>query len=329
LRIVGESAAGRGWDGVLRSGEAVRIMTGARVPEGADAVQQVELTNASGDSVTIIEPAREGKNIVRYGAEVRRGARLFSKGERITRQMVASLASFGYANVRTARRPRLSVLSTGSEIVDIADRPGKDQIRNSNSAMLAAFAEELADVAILPIAVDDQAGLKEIISKALANCDCLVISGGVSVGDYDFTKPVLREIGTEIVFEKLRLKPGKPTVFGTFDGKYVFGLPGNPVSIAVTFLVFVRMALLLMQGASDAELPRGRAVLTHDIKGAPGRDGMLPVKTGFNDEGRLTVESLKFSGSSNFVTFARADALVFVPADKGLAKGDIAEVFFF
>jgi molybdenum cofactor synthesis domain-containing protein len=329
LTIVGESAAGRGWDGTLERGQAVRTMTGARVPKGADAVQQVELTESSGGEVVILKPVNSGKNIVKEGAEIRSGDRVFYKGEIISRQMIASLASFGYADVKTAKRPRLSILATGSEIVDVAEKPGKDQIRNSNSEMLAAFAGEFADVKVLPIAGDDPAKLTDAVTSALEDCDCLVVSGGVSVGDYDFTKPVLRAIGTEILFEKLSLKPGKPTVFGTREGKYIFGLPGNPVSMAVTFMVFVRMALLLMQAAGDAELRNGKAILTHDIKGTSGRDGLLPVKTAFLEDGRLTIESLKFSGSSNFVTFARADALVFVPADKGLKRSDVAEVFFF
>lgn len=329
LDLVGESAAGRGWDGVLEHGQSVKTMTGARVPSGADAVQQIELAEFRDSKVTILESAKAGKNIVRHGAEIRQGETVISAGERVTQAMVASLAAFGYSGVRAARRPKMSILSTGSEIVDVSSKPGPDQIRNSNSAMLAAFAGDLAKVSVLPIAPDDPEGLRASIAGALEDCDFLVISGGVSVGDYDFTKPVLKEIGAEIHFEKLALKPGKPTVFATFEDKYVFGLPGNPVSIAVTFLVFVRTALLLSQGAADAELKSGYAVVGHDIKGAKGRHGLLPVKTGFRKDGTLIVESLKFSGSSNFVTFARADAIASVPADTGLKKGDTTEIYFF
>ncbi|MCO6510268.1 MAG: molybdopterin molybdotransferase MoeA [Aridibacter famidurans] len=329
LDLIGESAAGKGWDGVLASGQTVKTMTGARVPEGADAVQQIELAEANGSSVTILESAKAGKNIVKLGAEIKQGETVISAGERISRAMVASLAAFGYSSVRAARKPRLAILSTGSEIVDVSETPGPDQIRNSNSAMLAAFSEGLADTVILPIAPDDPDGLSAAITEGIEVSDCLVISGGVSVGDYDFTKPVLKELGARIHFEKLALKPGKPTVFSTLDDKYVFGLPGNPVSIAVTFLVFVRKALLLMQNALDTDLPGGSAVVTHDIKGAKGRDGLLPVKTGFNEEAKMVIESLKFSGSSNFVTFARADAIAFVPADIGLRKGDNSDIFFF
>ena len=329
LSIVGESAAGKGWNGELKSGQSVRIMTGARVPRGADAVQQVELTETEGSSVKILEPVRDGKNIVRRGTEVRAGDPVLSPGVRIEKTMIATLASFGYAEVKVSRRPRLGILATGSEIVEIDATPKKDQIRNSNSAMIAAFAEGLADAEVLPTAIDDPEGLERSIVGALERCDCLVISGGVSVGDYDFTKPVLKRIGAEVFFERLALKPGKPTVFGRLGEKYIFGLPGNPVSIAVTFLLFVRSALLLMQNASEFGLPAGRARLLHDIRGTTGRDGMLPVRTKISDDGRLTVESLKFSGSSNFITFASANALVFVPADTGLKAGDLADIYFF
>lgn len=329
LRLVGESAAGKGWDGVVQSGQTVKTMTGARIPEGADAVQQIELAEESGRDVKILKPADPGKNIVNRAAEIRKGDKVISAGERVTRTMVASLAAFGCSTVDVSKRPKLAILSTGTEIVDVSESPGPDQIRNSNSAMLAAFAEGLAETEVLPIAPDDPEGLSAAISEGLEKCDCLVISGGVSVGDYDFTKPVLRDLGAEIHFEKLALKPGKPTVFATLGEKYIFGLPGNPVSIAVTFLVFVRKALLIMQKSAETELPKGFAVVSHDIKGATGRDGLLPVKTGFREDGKMMIESLKFSGSSNFVTFARADAIAFVPAETGLRQGEVAEIFFF
>lgn len=329
LRLVGESAAGKGWDGTLKNGETVKTMTGARVPRGANAVQQIELAEERDGQVRILETAREGKNIVKRAREIHKGDRVFVAGERIGRTMVASLAAFGYAKVEVARRPKLAILSTGTEIVEVAEMPGTDQIRNSNSSMLAAFASDYADTTILPIVGDDPASVEQAISSALGSSDCLVISGGVSVGDYDFTKPAIRKLGASIHFEKLSLKPGKPTVFATLGDKCIFGLPGNPVSIAVTFLLFARMALLEMQSASVTELTKGRAVATHDIKGARGRDGMLPVKTGFREDGKLLIESLKFSGSSNFVTFARADAIAFVPADTGVGKGDVTDIYFF
>ncbi len=328
LKIVGESVAGKGFRGELISGEAVRIMTGAPVPVGADAVQMVELTEEENGFVKILKPAKKDQNIVRKSAEMKAGEKVFDAGEIVTKNMVATLASFGYEKVKAARKPRVTILATGSEIVDISETPQQDQIRNSNSWMLAAFAKDFADVEMLPIAKDDLENLKDTINEAVTTCDLLIISGGVSVGDYDFTKPALREIGAEIFFEKVSLKPGKPTVFAKLENTLIFGLPGNPVSVAVTFFVFARTALLLMQNAKNAELKKGFAKLTHPIKATKERDALLPVSLQTNEKGELEIETLRFSGSSNFIAFARATALVFVPQNKNLAQGDVAEILF-
>ncbi len=327
LKIVGESVAGRGWHHELKTGEAVRIMTGAPVPDGADAVQKVELTKEADGFITIQETTETGRNIVRRAQEIKSGTKIFESGEQITENMVATLASFGYETVKAAQRPKVSILSTGSEIVDVSETPARDQIRNSNSWSLRAFALRYADAEILPLVRDDLETLRQTIAAACENCDVLIISGGVSVGDYDFTKPALRACGAEIFFEKVSLKPGKPTVFARLGETLVFGLPGNPVSSAVTFFVFVRYALLLMQNAKSADLKRGFAKLAHDINGAKGRDALLPVSLASNEKGELTVETLRFSGSSNFIRFAKADALVFVPRDRSLKAGGIAEIF--
>ena len=328
LNIVGESVAGKGWHKEMGVGEAVRIMTGAAVPKGADSVQKVELTKENNDSITILEPSKLGQNIVRRAEEIKRGEVIFRTGEIITDKMIATLAAFGYSTVTVARKPKVMILATGSEIVNVSQTPSRDQIRNSNSWMLKVFAEKLANVEILPIAADDLSGLKQTIESAAKRCDCLIISGGVSVGDYDFTKPALRELGAELFFEKVALKPGKPTVFAQLNDAVVFGLPGNPVSIAVTYFAFVRKALLLMQGASNTDLQRGKARLSHDIKGVKGRDSLLPVSLSTSKKGKLKVETLRFSGSSNFIKFARAEALVFIPRETLLAKDAIAQISF-
>ncbi|MDH3528193.1 MAG: molybdopterin molybdotransferase MoeA [Acidobacteriota bacterium] len=328
LRIIGESAAGKGWDGHCGKDEAVRIMTGARVPAGADAVQKVELTEEKEGHVTVLKPVAAGTNIVAKASEITSGETVIQRGETITANMIATLASFGYERVRTCQSPRVSILATGSEIVDVGKTPGKDQIRNSNSWSLAAFAREAgANVRLLEIAKDDLDGLTGIVDDALKDCDCLIISGGVSVGDYDFTKPALRNAGAEIFFERVALKPGKPTVFAKRDNTLIFGLPGNPVSIAVAFYLFVRTALLKMQGASLCRLPESNAVASHDIKGAKGRDSVLPVTLSTDGNGVRIVETLRFSGSSNFIRFAQANALVLVERDSVLRKGDIARTF--
>ena len=329
LKISGESVAGKGWNEKLTSGEAIRIMTGAPVPKGADSVQKVELSRETNGFIEILEATKENQNIVLQAHEIKSGEKVFGIGETVTKNIIAVLASFGYAKVKTFKRPRVKILATGSEIVDVSEKPAQDQIRNSNSWALKTFAENAnADVQILPIAKDDLESLKKVIANAVKDCDVLIISGGVSVGDYDFTKPALRELGAEIFFEKLSLKPGKPTVFAKLNEKLVFGLPGNPVSVAVTFHIFVRTALMLMQNADDSDLRKGFAVASTKLKGANERDSFLPAFVKTNKQGELEIESLRFSGSSNFIAFSRANALVFIPQNKSYEKGDVCEIHF-
>jgi molybdenum cofactor synthesis domain-containing protein len=305
-------------------------MTGARVPNEANAVQKVELCKEKNGFVEISETAKPKQNIVARGAEIRQGAKVFGAGETVSEQMIAALASFGYAKVKVFRQPTISILATGSEIVNVFETPRKDQIRNSNSAMLAAFAKKLdLKTRVLPLVHDDFETLKKRIAEAVATeSQILILTGGVSVGDYDFTKPALRELGAEIFFEKARLKPGKPTVFARLNDCLVFGLPGNPVSVAVTFYLFARKAILRMQSANDDELKKGFAVVSEKVKGAKERDSYLPISLQTNEKGNLTIESLRFSSSSNFIAFARANALIFIPEGKTYERGDVAEVLF-
>jgi molybdenum cofactor synthesis domain-containing protein len=337
LKIIGEAVAGKGFEGKIRKGEAVRIMTGAPVPESADAVQKVELTEENNGFIEILEATEKKQNIIRRAEEIEKGAKVFSPGETITENMIASLASFGYAKVKVGGKPKASILATGSEIVDVSEKPLQDQIRNSNSIMLDVFVRKTgAETEVLPLVRDDFETLKNQIAEAVGLNDqsrianhkpqILLITGGVSVGDYDFTKPALRELGAEIFFEKVSLKPGKPTVFAKLNDKLIFGLPGNPVSVAVTFYLFVRTAILQMQGARDGELKKGFAVASEKIKGAKERDSVLPVSLKTDKNGTLLIESLRFRGSSNFIAFARADALVFVPQGEILEAGAVVKI---
>jgi molybdopterin molybdotransferase len=376
LKIIGESVAGKGFDEKLKPGEAVRIMTGARLPDGADSVQKVEVTRENKGFVEILEPAKAGQNINKFASEIEKETLIFKKGELVTEQMIAAIASFGYAKLRVFQKPSVSILSTGSEIVEIHQTPQKDQIRNSNSMMLKVLAEAAgATATILTQVHDDFETLKNQIAAAVGlefqvpssksqvpspksqvpgskfqvsspeaqvetdeqrnqskiqnlKSKILIITGGVSVGDYDFTKPVLRALGAEIFFEKVSLKPGKPTVFARLNDVLIFGLPGNPVSVAVTFYLFARRAVRLAQSAENGDLKRGFAICSDRIKGAKERDCYLPVSLAADQTGRLTIESLRFSGSSNFIAFSRADALVFIPQGKNLEKNEVAEILF-
>ena len=327
LKIVGESAAGRGWPGTLRTGEAVRIMTGAPVPNGADAVQKVELTREADGFVSVQEPATKGRYIVRRGTEVKKGKTVLRTGERLSANSIAVPAAFGYAKLKVAKRPRVSILSTGTEIVEINKKPKPDQIRNSNSVMLASLAlASGAEVTVLPIAGDDISDLQYRISNAVGNSDLLVTTGGVSVGKYDLTKAALDELGAEIFFDRVRLKPGKPTVFAKLRRTLVFGLPGNPVSSAVAFYLFVRKAILLGQSARQSDLQFRTAVLSEPMKGTKGRESYLPVRLESDANARLIAAPLRWHGSSDFIAFSQAEALAVLPAGESRKPGDIVSL---
>lgn len=328
LKIIGESVAGKGFDGKIEKGEAVRIMTGARVPEGANAVQKKEVASErEAGFVEIFEPVEKKQNIVLRAAEIEKGAKVFAKGERINERTIAVLASFGYSKVKVFRRPRVSILATGSEIVAVSETPSKDQIRDSNSVSIKHFAENCgAWTSVLPLVEDNLESLKTAISKAAQRSDIVILSGGVSVGDYDFTKPALRELGAKIFFEKVALRPGKPAVFAKLNDCFIFGLPGNPVSVAVTFYLFVYPAILQMQNANEKNLREISAVLQKKMKGAKDRDSFIPSKISFGDGGRVFVEPVKWGGSSDFVAFARADSLIFVPQSKMLEAEEPVKV---
>ena len=327
LRIVGESAAGRGWHNEMNPGEAVRIMTGAPVPAGADCVQQVELTRELGEvngvaQVEILEAVALGRSIVKRGNEIKAGETVLRAGEQISAAMMAVLASFGYTEVSVGRQPKVAVLATGSELVAVDQEPGSDQIRDSNNFTISAYATLAGAIAEqLPLAGDDTALLKHQIAEAAERSDIVITSGGVSVGVYDFTKPALRELGAEFFFERVALRPGKPTVFARLpNGTLFFGLPGNPVSVSVTFNLFAHTALLVLQGAKDPALRHDWAVLARSVKGAAERESYLPAELNTTEEGILTAAPLKWGGSSDFVGFVRATSLVIVPRDTGVIE---------
>ncbi|MDQ1610995.1 MAG: molybdopterin molybdotransferase [Pyrinomonadaceae bacterium] len=330
LAIAGEAAAGAGWCGELRPGEAVRIMTGAPVPAGADSVQQVEVTRETegGACVEIERATATAQFITKRATEITRGETVLRAGETLGAASLAALASFGYARVRVGARPRVSVLATGTELVEVSAQPGADQIRDSNTYSLLGYAEAAgARVERLPFAGDDAELLGRVIAEGAERADVLVLSGGVSMGVYDFTKTALRALGAEIFFERVSLRPGKPTVFARLGRTLIFGLPGNPVSVSVTFNLFARTAIRAMQGAKAAALVEEHAVLGRDVRGASERASYLPAELGTDAAGRLVAEPLRWGGSSDFVAFTRAGALVIVEAGvKTLEAGAVVRV---
>ncbi len=321
LAVTGEVPAGAWPDRVVGPGEAIRIMTGAPVPRGSTAVQQVEKTRAvdGGRSVEILAPVAETANVAPRGCEVREGDLVLASGRVIGPAAVAVLASTGHARVRVARRPRVAVLVTGDEIVDVAVVPGPAQIRNSNGPALAAQARRAgAEVRLLGVAPDREAATAKAVGNGLTS-DLLVVSGGVSAGDYDLVGPVLEEQGVELLFTKVAIKPGAPLVFGRRDATLVFGLPGNPVSAQVTFDLFVRSALLRMQGARVVSRPGVEVELLGPLKNRSGRKAHVPARVRFED-GRLVARPVRSMGSGDMVSHSRANALVALDAGRMQAE---------
>jgi molybdopterin molybdotransferase len=277
LRIVGESRAGAPATVAVGDGEAVRISTGAALPDGADAVLQIELVTLDGDRVTLDDDVEPGRNVRPPGDDVRAGATVLPKGARMGAAEIGIAVVAGRGSVECARMPRVVVLATGDELVAPGGPLGPGQLHNSNAATLAALATQAgARVLRTGVVADTEEATRAAIAAALDEADLLVLSGGVSVGPHDHVKPALQALGVDEVFWRVALRPGRPTWFGTRDDTLVFGLPGNPVSAMVTFMVFARPALGAMQGAPH-EPERIVAHLAEAIPRHPDRDECVRV----------------------------------------------------
>jgi molybdopterin molybdotransferase len=326
LDVIGEVRAGQWPDLTVGPGQAARIMTGAPLPAGADAVQQVEKTQPLDEfRVTVLAGVVSGANVARRGSEVRAGDIVLALGRAIDPSAIAVLASAGKARVRVARKPVVALLVTGDEIVDVGVRPGPGQIRNTNGPAVAAQARLAgADVRLLGVAPDRQDAIVEALRAGLA-ADVLVVSGGVSAGDYDLVEPALLDLGATFLFTRVAIKPGAPLVFGTCGQALVFGLPGNPVSTQVTFDLFVRPALLKMQGARILARPRVEVELLGAVGNRAGRRSHVPARVRF-EGGRLVARPVRSMGSGDLAAHARANALVVIEADRVQAgAGETAE----
>jgi molybdopterin molybdotransferase len=322
LKVIGQVKAGAALApevGPIISGTCVEIMTGAPVPPGADAVVMVEYTSAIGDEVEISRGAKPGENIVPTGSEARANQVLLKRGSRISYPHIAVAASVGKTDVSVCRKPRIAILSTGNEVVDISTQPGPNQIRNSNSYSLAA--QVLAaggDPVQLPIAPDERTCLRALVEEGF-NSDLLLLSGGVSMGKFDLVEEVLREFGAEIFFTGAFIQPGKPIVFGRVSRgkkqKYFFGLPGNPTSTMVTFELFARPMIDALSGAAPAPLAFVQAKLKSDLKTKPGLTRFLPALVS-GDYPNPEVELVGWQGSGDIASVARANCFLVVPPDR-------------
>ncbi len=332
LRVLEEIPAGSDPSRLerLQPGTASRIMTGAPLPPGADAVLVVEETGppVPGDpaAVRAKSAVRSGDNLARRGADVRQGEVLLGPGQFIGAGEIGVLAACGRTHVTVSRRPRVAVLATGDELVEPGEAPGPGRIRNSNAPMLLTLARRAgAEALYLGIARDDEAVLRQAIGRGLES-DALVLSGGVSMGAYDLVGKTLRSLGVAIQFERVAIKPGKPFTFGTRGSTPVFGCPGNPVSAYVIFQVFVRAALRRMAGFPNPAPASLRGTLAGPVRQRPGRAGYYQAVARWGGSG-YRVEVLPTSGSADFLSCARGNALAVVPADVlSMAAGDPVDI---
>lgn len=321
LRVEGESAAGRPYGSRLADGLAVRILTGGVVPEGADCVVMVEDVQLAGESVTLPSSLKPGTNFHRIGDDVTAGQRVLTGGLQLGAAEIGVAAAVGHARLPVRRRPRVALMSTGDELVEVGEALRDGQIPDSNRwALLAALREAGADVRVLGIAPDEPEPLRRLVLDALVDADAIVTSGGVSVGTHDLVKPLLESLGRVLV-GRVKLKPGKPFTFAVLpEGRVAFGLPGFPVSSLVTFEVFVRPALRKMQGFASLQRPVLPVSLGYDATAAPDRTEYQRVT--LRREGRgLVAETTGSQSSSRLLSISGAHALVRVPAGQSIKAG--------
>lgn len=335
LDVVGEIRAGAATAGMspLAPGQTIAIMTGAAVPEGANAVVMLEHTSRDGERVNVLRTVSSAENIVPAGAEAKKGDHLLSPGTRLDYAAIAVAASVGRSRLLVHAKPRIAVLSTGDEVVDIDVPPNPNQIRNSNSYSIAAQIQAAGgEPVILPIAPDEQGRLRELLLEGL-ECELLLIAGGVSMGKYDLVEQVLSELKAEFFFTGAQIQPGRPVVYGRVPRgaelarekasnneavsafKYFFGLPGNPISTMVTFELFARFMLEALAGMSPRNLIFLHARLKSEVRVKKGLKRFLPAILSGEFE-NAEVELVAWQGSGDIAATARANCYAVISPDR-------------
>ena len=295
----------------LQPGTAAEIMTGAPIPQGADAVVMVEHASREGDRITH-PPVEPGTFISRQGEEARRGQVLIETGTRLDASHIATLATCGYPNVSVFRKPMVAIIATGDELIPIDATPGPHQIRNSNAHALAAQVIRAGGIPkILGVAHDDKDDTRAHIEQGLA-ADLLLLSGGVSAGKFDFVEDALASLGATFHFDRVKIQPGAPVVFGECRNRPFFGLPGNPVSTLVTFELFARSALELLGGQSESVLRLSYGRLTEPFRHKPGLTRILPATV----DGMGALTPVRWHGSSDMPAVARANAFLIAQSER-------------
>ncbi len=312
LEVLGEASAGSPADAAVTAGTAIKIMTGAPMPDGADAVVRVEVTEPVGSAVRILDGVAAGENVRPAGGDLNAGTAVFSPGQRIGPAHAGVLASLGVTPL-VRKRPVVAMMATGDELVDRSTpQLERGQIRDSNTTLMRALLEGAgAEVLDFGIVGDDPTVFETALEAASSAGDLVLTSGGVSMGDYDVVKALLNGRGVD--FWQVAMQPGKPLAFGTVAGKPFFGLPGNPVSVFVSFEQFVRPALLTMLGSRLVFRDRVPAVMDEPVKGAEEKEVFLRVVTGRDDDGLLRARPSGGQSSNVLSALAFADALAVMP----------------
>jgi len=321
LAVIGESRAGTPAEVVVGAGEAVRISTGATMPDGADSVAPIELVEDQGAKVTLLEEQATGRNVRLAGEDLRAGDAVLAPGRELGAAELGIAVAAGRAELQCVRRARVAVIATGDELREPGAELAAGELHDSNLTTLQALVREAgAEVVLAGHVGDDPAATQQLFAEALGQSDLVVCSGGVSVGPHDHVKGAFIELGVEERFWRVALRPGRPTWFGSRDQQLVFGLPGNPVSAMVTFLLFVAPALRAIQGRSPQQI--GSAALGEAIERHPNRDECVRVRLD-QDEAFSTGPQ----GSHILSSMTLADALAVIPRGEGsLAAGSQIEL---
>ena len=328
LKVLGTAFAGTPFEGSVARGEAVRIMTGAVIPSGADSVVQQERAKASGDSVSVMPLPKMGTNTRSAGEDLRAGEAALKKGQPMRPAEVGMLASLGIGEVAVYRKLRVAFFSTGDELVAIGTPLGPGQIYDSNRYTIHGLLTRLGcDVLDMGVIRDTPEEVERAFVSAASSADVVITSGGVSVGEADYVKPILARLG-EVLFWKIAMKPGRPLAYGKIGAAHFFGLPGNPVAVMVTFYQFVRDALLHLQGQTTSiPLPTQKIVCTSPLKKAPGRTEFQRGILSRGDDGEWTVRATGDQGSGILSSMSQANCFIILPTDQGnVPAGTVVDV---
>jgi molybdopterin molybdotransferase len=330
LKKVGTAFAGKRFEGQVGAGECVRIMTGALIPQGSDSIVIQEHVKVDGDTIEIGAGHKRGQNIRLTGEDIEQGAVILSRGQLIKPAEMGLLASLGFAEVTVYRKLKIAIFSTGDELIQPGKALGSGQIYDSNRYTLIGLLTELGvEIIDMGNIRDDNNAVRSALLKASSTADVIITSGGVSVGDADYIKELLVEVG-EVVFWKMAMKPGKPLAYGKVGNCHFFGLPGNPVAVMVTFLQFVRNALLELMGQHPRPAFSFQALCTTPIKKAAGRTEFQRGILTQGDDGLWLVQTTGEQGSGILSSMSKANCFIVLPMEQGnVEKGSVVQIQLF